>query len=344
MTWSNFPQPGSGRGYDAWAFLFPLLLMLHAGGRSLEDLRKITDDEGLLRLLEIQDTPSTDTLGDWLRRLGWRGVRALRSINRKLRKKALKGGGRTGYTLDIDATVIEAWKEQALFTYKHHKGYVPILGHLAESGLVVAWEFREGNVPPAKENVEFYRQCKASMPAGKRITAFRADAASYQGDLFDELAEDKVAYAVGGRLDKATLEGINAIRPEQWRPYQDGWIAETVHTMNEMKTAFRLVVIKRPAQPGLFGDESPSDRYHVIASNRGETAEEMAQGEFGPFRFLQPGTPIDFSISKWVVMGGGKPVGFQQCSSNVGGAPSNRPQAAGRTSIDSPSGGSRMGP
>jgi hypothetical protein len=274
MARDTFPKPGSGRGYDAWTFLFPLLLMLQAGGRSLEDLRKIVDDQGLLRLLQVQDTPSTDAVGDWLRRIGRRGVRALRSINRKLLKKALKRDGRTGYTLDIDATVIEAWKELALFTYKHFKGYVPILGHLAENGLVVAWEFREGNVPPAKENLEFYRRCKTSMPPGKRITAFRADAASYQGDLFDELTEDEVVYAVGGRLDKATLELINAIRPDQWRPYQDGWIAETVHTMNEMKTAFRLVVIKRPAQPSLFGEESPSDRYHVIASTREETAEE----------------------------------------------------------------------
>ena len=269
-----FPAPGSARGYSAWAYLFPLILMLHAGGRSLEDLRKIADDEGLLRLLEVGEVPSADALGDWLRRLGRRGTRALQAVHRKVLERAMRASRRKGYTLDMDATAIEAWKESALFTYKHFKGYLPMLGHLAENGLVVAWEFREGNVPPAGQNLDFYRQCKASMPPGKRIAEFRADAASYQGELFDELARDGVAYAVGGRLDRATLDVIGAIRPGQWMPYQDGWIAETVHTMNSMETAFRLVVIRRPAQPELSGEVDPSERYHVIASSREETAVE----------------------------------------------------------------------
>ncbi|SHJ02237.1 hypothetical protein SAMN02745216_00935, partial [Desulfatibacillum alkenivorans DSM 16219] len=35
----NLPKPGSGAGYAPSAFIEPLILMLHGGGRSLEDLR-----------------------------------------------------------------------------------------------------------------------------------------------------------------------------------------------------------------------------------------------------------------------------------------------------------------
>jgi len=274
----EFPPPGSGRGYGAWVHLFPVLLMLQAGGRSLEDLRKIREDEGLRKLLQVWGCPSSDALGDWLRGMGRRGVRALDRINRKLLKKALKERGRTNFTLDIDATAIEAWKQLALFTYKKFKGYFPIVGHLAENGLVVAWDFREGNVPPADDNLDFYRRCKAAMPSGTRIRFFRADAASYQGDLFDQLVHDGVQYAVGARLDAAVIEVIRSIPEARWRTYQDGQIAEAVHTMNKMKTVFRLIVIRRPSQGDLFGGEAPvAERYHVIASTREETAEETVE-------------------------------------------------------------------
>jgi hypothetical protein len=42
--------------------------------------------------------------------------------------------------------------------------------------------------------------------------------------------------------------------------------------MNTMKTAFRLIVFKRLRQGSLFPEEG--QRYHVVASNREETAEQ----------------------------------------------------------------------
>ena len=267
-----FPAPGSARGYDAWVHLQPLLLMLHGGGRALEDLRKIGADRGLLKVLGVRGTPSPDATGDWLRRHGLAGVAALHRVNRWLLKRALLDEQRFGYTLDIDATGIEADKALAARTYKDFKGYMPMTGHLAENGLVVAHEFREGNVSPNTRNLEFYEQCTKAMPAGKRITAFRADSAGYQGKLLDLLSHDGVQYAVGGHLDAATLDAIAVIPPAAWRPYRGGFVAETVHTMNTMKTAFRLIVFKRLRQGSLFPEEG--QRYHVVASNREETAEQ----------------------------------------------------------------------
>jgi hypothetical protein len=222
-------------------------------------------------LLGVKGTPSPDATGDWLRRNGLRGVAAVNRVNRWLLKRALQDERRAGYTLDIDATGIEADKALAQWTYDHYKGYMPMTGHLAESGLVVAHEFRDGNVSPNTRNLEFYQRCKKAMPAGKRITAFRADSASYQGKLLDLLSHDGVRYAVGGHLDAATLVAIATIPPASWRPYRDGFVAETVHTMNTMKTAFRLIVFKRLRQGSLFPEEGQG--YHVVASNREETAE-----------------------------------------------------------------------
>jgi len=87
-------------------------------------------------------------------------------------------------TFDIDATAISGQKKEAEMTYKGFKGYMPIVGHLAENGLVIYAEFRQGNVAPAARNLEFIKQCERQMPKGKRIGYIRADAASYQAEIF----------------------------------------------------------------------------------------------------------------------------------------------------------------
>ena len=66
----GLPAPGSGVGYQPEAFVMPLLLMLHGGGRTLEDLRQLVQDEGLRELLGMERMPSADATGDWLRRMG----------------------------------------------------------------------------------------------------------------------------------------------------------------------------------------------------------------------------------------------------------------------------------
>ena len=70
---------------------------------------------------------------------------------------------------------------------------------------------------------------------------------------------------------------IANIKDGDWTPYQNGHIAETVHSMNKTKEAFRLIVIRRPYQGRLFGDEELTEKYTVIASNREESAEEVVK-------------------------------------------------------------------
>jgi len=124
----SLPAPGSGAGYRASEHALPLMLMLNGGGRSLEDLRQIRDDQGLREVLELKRMPSADATGDWLRRSGvGGGLEGLGRVNRRLLKRGLKADGIKGYTLDIDATGIEAEKQTAKMTYKGYTGYMPIV-------------------------------------------------------------------------------------------------------------------------------------------------------------------------------------------------------------------------
>ena len=272
------PKPGSGKGYLASEHVYPLLLMLTGGGRSLEDLREIREDRGLREILGLKRIPSSDATGDWLRRSGDNGcLEGLESVNRQVLKRALKRDGIRTYTLDIDATGIEAEKETAKRTYKGYKGTMPIVGHLAENGLVIGNDFREGNASPGSKNLEFLKACENQLPKGKRLGAFRADSASYQAKIINHCEAHGIRYAIGGDLDQAVKKVIKTIRKGDWRPYQGGRIGESIHSMEKTDKAFRLIVIKRPYQGNLFDREEPSERTTVIVTNREESAEEVVR-------------------------------------------------------------------
>jgi len=274
----DVPGPGSGAGYLASEHVFPIVLMLNGGGRALEDSREIREDVGLRQILPLSRMPSTDATGDWLRRNGNNGgLEGLAKVNRRVLKRALKRDGEKAYTLDIDATGIESEKESAKMTYKGHTGYLPMVGHLAENGLVVGDEFREGNDSPGSRNLEFLKYCEGQMPKGKKIKAFRADSAAYQAKVINYCQDKGIQYAIGGDLDQAVKKVIGAMKDDEWRPYQNGFIGDTVHCMNETKEAFRLVVIRRPFQSDLFSNEESPQRYTVIATNRGESAEGLVK-------------------------------------------------------------------
>jgi len=287
------PKPGSGAGYRPSEYIFPLLLMLNGGGRSLEDIRQIRADEGLREVLPLEKIPSSDAFGDWLRNMGGNGgLSGLEQVNRKLLKRAMKYDGITNYTLDIDATGIEAEKNTAKMTYKGFAGYMPMVGHLAENGLVVGDEFRDGNVAPATRNLAFIKHCVRQMPKGKRITALRSDSAAYQAEIINYCEDHGIRFAIGADLDQAVLTAIKAIPEDDWKPYQNGSITETVHTMEKTEEAFRLIVIRRPYQGTLFCEEDEKVKYTVIATNRTESAEDVVawynqRGEYSENRIKE---------------------------------------------------------
>jgi hypothetical protein len=122
------------------------------------------------------------------------------------------------------------------------------------------------------------------MPAGKRIRYYRSDSASYQADLFNQLEEDGVKYAITPDEDKAVKLGSALIADEDRKEPVRGCgyeIAETVHCMNETKKASRLVV-KRwvPRQGELF---EKGGAYVQMGENRdGNSGKRKGKGAVCP--------------------------------------------------------------
>ncbi len=91
-------------------------------------------------------------------------------------------------------------------------------------------EFRAGNVASADDNLSFVQQCEAQLPKNRKINYLRADAATYQAELFNYCNKNHITYVIGGHLDSSVLSTIEEIR--EWEPL------DTDH-------AFRIIVVKK---------------------------------------------------------------------------------------------------
>ena len=282
-----FPKPGSNRGYASAEVVTLWMLMLHEGARSLEDVRHLREDKALRKLLGLRRLPSADMLGDWLRRLGKdeAGIKALVKVNRRLLEWAL--GRCRRVTLDIDATPVLAHKRDARRTYLGARGYMPMLGHIGETGQAAGCEFRAGNVAPAADNAGFIETCVAGLPAGVSVRYLRADAASYQAAVLAYCDAHQIEYVIRAKRSDEMKTWITA-RPESaWTALErdgqavDGQsVCRGVWAMEDYEKAFTLVVqrTRKGGQQCLdLGEDGAEDEtamtdgtyiYRALATNR----------------------------------------------------------------------------
>jgi hypothetical protein len=274
----HLPVPGSNHGIRPEAYVMPLALMFCGGGQSMEDIREIARDQGLRELCGFKRIPSPDAVGTWLK--APRRITGLKQVNRHLCRVAIARSELTEFTLDTDATLIETEKSSAKMSYEGFKAFAPLLSFLAELGLCVAGEYRNGNVSPAVgikgQLVQTERFLKS---LGKRLKYFRSDSAAYTAEVMNACFDSSITFAITADLDHA-VKGLIAELPEQsWQRFQtpdgertDREYAETAHCLGKSKRSFTLIVLRWPnPRPDLFEGQY---RYHCIATNDYDRATE----------------------------------------------------------------------
>ncbi|MBT3967629.1 MAG: IS1380 family transposase, partial [Gammaproteobacteria bacterium] len=192
----QFPLPGSNRGFKPSVFIETLILMQHEGSFHLDDVRNLHEEEALMSVLGLKRLPKASALGEWLRRMGNEpaAFKAWNRVNQRILQTALHH--KREVTLDIDASEIVANKSEAQWTYKKNRGYMPMVGHIAEVSQIVGCDFREGNAAPAKENLEFIQQCEKGLPEGVSVKRLRIDSAGYQVKIIQYCDQQGIEYAI----------------------------------------------------------------------------------------------------------------------------------------------------
>jgi hypothetical protein len=127
-------------------------------------------------------------------------------------------------TLDMDATLVETSKAEALYCYKGFKSYQPLNTWWAEQGVMVHTEFRDGNVPAGYEQVRVLEEALSCLPDGVEQVRLRSDSAGYQHELlkYCELGKSerfgRIEFAIGCEVNQEFKRAVAGVEESDWAP------------------------------------------------------------------------------------------------------------------------------
>lgn len=154
------------------------------------------------------------------------GLVGLSKVNESCLAFLQRQAAETTATLDMDATLIETQKQEALYCYKKFRAYQPLNVWWAEQQMVVRSEFRDGNVPAGFEQLRVLKESLDSLPAGAEKLLMRSDSAGYQWDLLRYCAEGRserfgvIEFAVSADVTPAFRQAVYEVQEEDWHPLQ----------------------------------------------------------------------------------------------------------------------------
>lgn len=195
-------------------------------------------------------------------------------------------------TIDLDATIIVSNKRQAETTYTGEKGYQPIIALWAEEDIILADEFRDGNVPASSEPLNCLRRAFSALPDGVERVYMRGDSACHEHGLIswcderDEEGDPRVVYAVSARMTVQLRSAVERLCEESWRPFdRDGVYAREWAEVDfapslpyERKGARspRYIALRvRPLQGELFDDGCSVKHYCVVTNDWGREGDAI---------------------------------------------------------------------
>lgn len=287
-----------GRYHEA-DYVESFISVFAAGGDCVDDFERLRADEGLKKLgLRV---PSAESVRWFLNafhedeplqgRLPHEALipeetallKGLRAVLQELVGKAVRERKPSMATIDLDATVIESHKREAYWTYLGEKGYQPVIAYWAEEDLIVADQFRDGNVPAGMDLLPVLQEAISALPPTVGLIRVRSDAAAYRHDLLNWCRKEiegrpRIEFAISAEVTEELRAAIQALPEGNWKPLRkitdQGWVigrkewaeVEFVPSQPSRKKQMnpdRYWAIRiRPAQGELFGDGTP---YHYFA-------------------------------------------------------------------------------
>jgi hypothetical protein len=295
------------RRYSELAKLEALVTLLAAGGNRVEDIRILSEDKGLLRLLGRR-MPSPDALLDFLGgfhdakvwgqrpagEMSWvppesESLAALGDVNEELVRRAARPETRVA-TVDHDGTVIESHKRGATVAYEGTRGYQPLVAVWKEEDLIVADEFRDGNVPGGKDPLTSVKRAFDALPKQVTKRYFRGDSADYYTPLLKYLVKEGVRFSISADMSKELRDCCSKVPRGQWEELERR--EREVVDLAEVEFApghwskkaepLRYVALRFTARQGELFSDGEGVRYLAVVSNRRELSKkELVRWHWG---------------------------------------------------------------
>jgi hypothetical protein len=238
------------RGYDEAEMVESFVVLNAVGGECFDDFQRLREDPGLSEMIghgipspeaarkflyqfheeekieEAKGRRSGDEIAyipeetEPLKGLGVVNCGLVRELGRRCPDQRIA-------TVDQDATIIESRKQEALRTYEGERGYQPMLAVWAEMNVVLADEFRDGNVPAMMDPLTVAKQAFAALPETVGTYYYRGDSACHESDLIKWLRDEEraegpkglIGFAISARLSEALHKAVEQVPEPTWEPY-----------------------------------------------------------------------------------------------------------------------------
>ena len=297
------------RGYDEATMVESFVVLNALGGECLDDFQYLREDAGLKQMLG-HEIPSPEAGRQFLNQFHGeekieeakqrRGPEQIAFIPEE--SDALLGLGQVNQelvqelgrrcpeqriaTVDQDATIIESHKQQALRTYEGGRGYQPMLVVWAEMDVVLADEFRDGNVPAMMAPLPVAKRAFAALPEPVTTFYYRGDSASHEKELLQWLGDEKradgpqglIGFAISARMSEALHQATLQIPETGWEAYGEPHAKEIREcaevdfvpgekSEHKQTQPLRYVAIRiRQRQEEFFADGSKVKHFAIVSN------------------------------------------------------------------------------
>jgi len=230
------------RGYDEASTVESFVVLNAVGGECFDDFQRLREDRGLSELIG-DGIPSPEAARRFLyqfhaeekieeakpRRRGdeiayipeeTEALQGLGLVNRALvRKLGRRCWDERIATVDQDATIIESRKQEALRTYEGERGYQPMLAVWGERNVVLADEFRDGNVAAMMDPLTVAKKSFGALPETVTTYYYRGDSASHESGLMNWLRDENradgpkgfIGFAISARMSEALHKAMGRV-------------------------------------------------------------------------------------------------------------------------------------
>jgi hypothetical protein len=299
------------RGSSEAQFLESLSLLLGVGGECPEDMRLLKGDACLERGLGYE-LPGVTAVREFLERFHDKDLEKLRperqvqksfifpssgpisrlqEVQRGLVGRIAKLYEQQGQpqrlaTVDQDATIIESHKAAAYSHYEEGRGYQPMVAVWAEADLVLADEFRDGNVPAQQEPLTCAQLAFAALPENVTARYFRGDSACHEHGLLDWLKHPdrekepggRIGFAVSARMSPPLAQALRRVAEAQWQTFgteEDGTLRQWAEVdfvpgeKSEHKDSqpLRYVGLRLLKAQGVLFKDGTDRHFHAVVTN-----------------------------------------------------------------------------
>lgn len=299
------------RGCSDAQYIESIVLLQTVGGDCPEDLSLLADDDCLERGLGFA-LPKTGAVRAFLNRFhdealelarparalqksfimpSSEPVQGLQSVMAGMVRRAAKlydqqaQGLRIG-TVDQDATIIESHKQNALAHYEGGRGYQPMVAVWAEADLVLADEFRDGNVPAQQAPLACAQLAFAALPDTLQQRYFRGDSACHENALLNWLKHPdrakepggRIGFAVSARMCEDLAKAVARVKEAEWKTFateMDGTARQWAEVdfvpgeAGEKKDSkpLRYVGLRLLKPQGVLFNDGSNRHHHAVLTN-----------------------------------------------------------------------------